>query len=42
MEEEIRENAIRDFGEEYWREYFEEIGPHFGVLVVEKGEEGDS
>lgn len=34
MEEEMREDAIKDHGEEFWNEYFE-IGPHFGVLVVE-------
>lgn len=37
MMEEIREQAVREFGEEFWREYFEEIGPHFGLLVVHKG-----
>jgi hypothetical protein len=33
-----RENAVREAGEEFFREYFEEVGPHFGVLVVGKGE----
>ena len=42
MEEEIREQAIMDFGETFWKEYFEIIGPHFGLLVVEKGSDGSA
>lgn len=38
MLEEIREAAVRRCGEEFWREYFGTIGPHFSILVVEKGE----
>jgi len=37
LEGEDREEAVRDAGEAFFREYFEDIGPHFGVLVVEKG-----
>jgi hypothetical protein len=38
LHEDVREEAIKDFGQEYWDAYFD-IGPHFGLLVVEKGGE---
>ncbi|KAK0639812.1 S-adenosyl-L-methionine-dependent methyltransferase [Cercophora newfieldiana] len=36
LHEDVREEAIREFGREFWDVYFE-VGPHFGLLVVEKG-----
>ncbi|KAK4450905.1 putative methyltransferase [Podospora aff. communis PSN243] len=38
LHEDVREEAIREFGQEFWDVYFD-IGPHFGLLVVEKGGE---
>ncbi|GAB1320002.1 Methyltransferase domain-containing protein [Madurella fahalii] len=37
LQDSIREQAIREFGQEFWREYFDDLGPHFGLLVVAKG-----
>ncbi|KAM7188893.1 methyltransferase [Naviculisporaceae sp. PSN 640] len=34
----VREKAVARCGEKFWKEYFGEIGPHFSLLVVEKGE----
>ena len=33
----VGEEGIGEFGEEFWREYFECPGPHFGLFVVRKG-----
>jgi toxoflavin synthase len=34
--EEVREEAIAAAGEEYFRQFFEEFKPHFGVFVIQK------
>ncbi|KAK4446346.1 S-adenosyl-L-methionine-dependent methyltransferase [Podospora aff. communis PSN243] len=34
--EEVREEAIAAVGEEYFRQFFEEFKPHFGVFVIQK------
>lgn len=37
LRDDIREEAVREFGEGFWKTYFEDMGAHFGVLVVAKG-----
>lgn len=37
LHEDVKEEAIREVGQEFWDVYFE-VAPHFGLLVVEKGE----
>ena len=36
--DEVREEALKRNEEGLFREYFDELGPHFGVVVIEKGE----
>ena len=38
LEGEERKEAERDAGEQYFREYFGGLGPHFGILVIERGD----
>jgi len=36
--DEVREEALKRNEEELFREYFDELGPHFGVVVIKKSE----
>ncbi|KAK5654653.1 hypothetical protein OQA88_6976 [Cercophora sp. LCS_1] len=42
LRDDVREESVAEFGEELFKTYLEDMGAHFGVLVVAKGTDDDS